>query len=366
MVRELDLGGSERQLTEVAKSLDRTRFEPHVGCFRLDGLRASELAEAGVPVAHFPVRSFRHPSVLSVARQLVKYIKQHRIQLVHTFDVPTTIFAVPAGRFTNAVMVASQRAHRDLTSGVMRRLLRATDSIAAGIVVNCEAVKRHLIEDERVPADVIHLCYNGVDVARFGSVRGRRPAALASAANTVGIVCALRPEKSLHTLLEAFAIAQRTHVDTKLAIVGSGPCSSTLQAHAVALEIDAKCVFEPATARVAEWLQALDIFVLPSRSEALSNSLMEAMSCGCAVIASRVGGNVELVQDGRTGLLFDSGDVHQLSAALDRLLGDRTLRANLGAAAARSMRENFSLSASARRMEQSYSDLISHSAGARL
>jgi len=358
MVRALDLGGSERQLTEVARSLDRHGFQTHVGCFRLNGLRATELAAAGIPVVCFPVTSFKHPSVLTGARQLVKYVKQHHIRIVHTFDVPTTIFAVPAARFSNAAVLSSQRAHRDLAPPLMRRLLRVTDRLVDGVVVNCEAIRRHLINDERVPSHLIHLCYNGVDVSRFHGLEEPRPAALASATNTIGVVCALRPEKSLHTLLEAFAAIRKAHAGTRLALIGSAPCSAALQSRADALGIRADCVFEPATDRVVEWLRALDIFVLPSTSEAFSNSLMEAMSCGCAVIASRVGGNVELVQDGETGLLFDPGNVPQLGAALSRLLGDVPLRRRLSSNAARSMRERFSTEVSARRMAQIYSELL--------
>ena len=124
------------------------------------------------------------------------------------------------------------------------------------------------------------------------------------AALVVGVVCVLRPEKGLETLLDAFAEVHAIEPGLKLAIVGSGPCLPDLQERARALGIIERCVFEPATPRVADWLRGIDIFVLPSLSEALSNSLMEAMACGCTVAASRVGGNPELVAHGETGMPF--------------------------------------------------------------
>jgi len=105
-------------------------------------------------------------------------------------------------------------------------------------------------------------------------------------------------------------------------------------------------------------LRAIDIFVLPSLSEALSNALMEAMACGCAVVASQVGGNPELVSDGTTGLLFRAGDAAELADRLERLIVDDGLRTRVGVAASESVRQRFSLQASVRRMEEIYEELL--------
>src|SRR6185295_14577053 len=173
---------------------------------------------------------------------------------------------------------------RDLTPGIRRRMLRITDRIAHGIVVNGEAIRRHMIENEAVPADRIHLCYNGIDLSQF-SFRPRPE----SPELTIGVVCALRPEKDLATLIRAFAHARRPH--WRLVIVGSGPVLPELQQLAKDLELGDAVTFHPTTDQVPVWLHKIDIFVLPSRSESFSNSLMEAMACGCTAVASRVGGN---------------------------------------------------------------------------
>src|SRR5439155_9534272 len=94
----------------------------------------------------------------------------------------------------------------------------------------------------------------------------------------------------------------------------------------------------------------IDIFVLPSVSEALSNALMEAMACGCACIASRVGGNCELIEDGATGLLFENKDVAALVGQIERLIADPGLQRQLGQRAASTIREKFSLGAAAARL----------------
>ena len=353
LARELDIGGSERQMTEIAKTLDRSRFTPHVGCFRPQGMRAPELAAAGVPVVHFPVDSFASPKAGSEARKLARYIREHGIRLVHTFDYPLTLFAVPVARwFTNAVVVSSQRSHRTLIPARYRRLIRMTDRLANAIVVNCEFVQRHLELDEGVPRGRIRLCYNGVDLETF------RPAAERREAVTIGVVCALRPEKDLGTLIEAFARLERP--DWRLRIAGSGSMLAELRSQALSKGLVADCIFSPATANAADCMRDIDIFVLPSRSEAFSNSLLEAMASGCCPVASRVGGNPELVRHGDNGMLFEGGQAGELRSVLEWLMKHRVLREQL-AARARTVAERFSIHASARRMEEIYTDLIERS-----
>jgi glycosyltransferase involved in cell wall biosynthesis len=209
-----------------------------------------------------------------------------------------------------------------------------------------------------VPAGLIHLCYNGIDTRTFQPVLGARPEVLRDAALVVGVVCGLRPEKGLDTLLDAFAAVRGLVPGMKLAIVGSGPCLAGLQDRARALGILPDCVFEPGTPRVADWLHAIDIFVLPSLSEALSNALMEAMACGCCVAASRVGGNPELVAHGETGLLFEPRDAAGLAEVLRLLVRDPVRRGELARNAARLIHSRFSLAAAALRMGEIYSALL--------
>jgi glycosyltransferase involved in cell wall biosynthesis len=385
MARELGLGGTERQLAETALSLDRARFAPHVACFRPGGFREAELRQAGVPVVELGVRSLVSASALIGARRLGRYLALHDIRLVHTFDVPLDLFGVPVSRLFRApVVLSSQRAHRALTPGATRHFLRLTDRIADGIVVNCRSVARELVSRDGVPASRIHLAYNGIDTAVFCPEGAMAEAPWGHAAKNaaknapenapgpwppvpgppapgppesltvIGVVCALRPEKGLPLLLEAFAQVRGSHPEARLLVVGSGPMQAELEACARQHKLGGDCRFHSAAQNVAEWLRVIDIFVLPSRSEALSNSLMEAMACGCCAIASDAGGNPELVRDGETGLLFPTGDSTALAARLERLLSDRDTRRRLAANGAQFMRQRFNREAAARRMGEIY------------
>src|SRR4051794_31796811 len=168
MARELDLGGTERQLALVAKNLNRLKFEPHVAAFTPEGIRADELRAAGVPVTGFPVRSFRSISGLRGARAMGAYLHRHRIQLVHTFDVPANIFGVPVARaYRVPHVLSSQRAYRSLTPGIYHRILKVTDKLADGIVVNSANLCDALVREDAVPRGKLHLCYNGLDTTVF-------------------------------------------------------------------------------------------------------------------------------------------------------------------------------------------------------
>jgi glycosyltransferase involved in cell wall biosynthesis len=339
-------------MTETAKSLDRSIFVPHVGCFH-SGMRGDELRDFGVTVIRWPVTSFGSMSAVRGARDIARYIRSQGIRIVHTWDYPLNLIAIPPARMlTRAVAISSQRSHRALIPPFYRRLMKVSDLMSHAIVVNCEDVRRHLIE-ERVPPRKIRVCYNGIDFDRFR----RLPRQENERCLTIGVICALRPEKDLGTLIDAFAFL-RDIADLKLVIVGSGDQLPFLERHVRDAGVDDRCHFEPATAEVAEWLSKMDIFVLTSRSEALSNALMEAMACGCCVIASDVGGNSELVHSGETGILFPAGDAAALAAALRSVILDRGLRQRLAESGQSFIRDGFSAAASAVRMRDIYLDLL--------
>lgn len=359
MARELHHGGSERQLTETALGLDRKYFEPRVAAFHINGIRANELRAAGVPVIEFPVRSFKSPKAFQEAINLAKYVRKNDIHLVHTFDPPSSAFALgPVHLFTKAVAVGSQRGHMSLAIPAVRRMSLFGQRLADGVVVNCKFMMEHLMQ-AGIPERRIHLCYNGLDLTRFHRGERIRPPSIPGDALVIGTACVLRPEKGLPTLLEAFARIRPEFSNTKLLVLGSGPLLPALREQAAALGITSDCIFEPSTGDVAPWLRNMDIFVLPSLSEAFSNALMEAMGSGCCPVASRVGGTPELISDGERGLLFEPGDVNGLTQALQKVVADADLRSQLAGAAHDFIHSGFSRETAACTMGRIYMKMIS-------
>jgi glycosyltransferase involved in cell wall biosynthesis len=229
--------------------------------------------------------------------------------------------------------------------------------------VNCCAVQEDLIREEDVPRSKVRLCYNGIDWEKFQlaspcAIRHNLP----QNSLVVGCVSVLRQEKHLDLLLAAVASLVPSLPELQLMLVGNGPEEDFLRERARELGILHRCLFHPAEKDVGPWLKSIDIFVLPSLTEALSNSLMEAMASGCSIIASNVGGNPELVSHGETGMLFKSNDAQSLAATTRLVARNPNLRRRLACNAQALIRENFRLEQSAGRMAEIYDDFVSRKA----
>jgi glycosyltransferase involved in cell wall biosynthesis len=360
MVRSLGLGGSERQAALVAASLDRSRFEVSLGCVDPTGIRAKQLQEANIEVVAFPITSLVNVGMVREGLALMRHIRQRKIELVHVFDAPMASFGAPFARLAGVSrLLTSVRTHRELTPGIGRRaLLRFADRIADAVVTNCDSVRRQLIADEKLPAGKILLCGNGIDLDKFNAGARERPPEFAGAELVIGVACALRAEKGLPSLIAAFSRLKANERDMRLAIVGSGAMREALENEARAAGCAERTIFVPETQELTPLLRGIDIFVLPSLSEALSNSLMEAMACGCCAVASNVGGNPELVRHNETGLLFEAGDVDQLSACLTQLIDDRDLLLRLAGNGRRFIEDGFSMPAMIARMTSIYEEQL--------
>jgi glycosyltransferase involved in cell wall biosynthesis len=366
MVRGLYIGGCERDLTKIAIALDRSRFDPHVACFRADGPRHNDLRAAGVPVLPLPVRSFASPSVVRAAIELARYLREHRIPLIHAFDVPTSVFAAIASAVIHIpAVITAQLSFRDLYTPTTRWLLSISDRFADRIVVNSKAVKLSLCDHEGIRADRIALIYNGVDATVFHPGSRHRPPNLEKASLVIGTICAFRQEKRVDLLIRAFAKVKDKCPGMKLIIVGRGEMRPDIEKLIAETGIGEDCLLCPETPAVAEWMRAMDIFVLCSESESFPNALLEAMACGCCVIGSRVGGVPELITDRVNGLLFEPRNVDALAGALTEVIGNADLRTRFGQHAATTAREEFSVEIAARRTEALYESALALAAPAK-
>jgi len=312
-----------------------------------------------VPVLEMPMHGFLSLDSPRDLRLMGRYVRRHGIRLVHTFDYPMNVFGIPAARLLRVpVVLASQRSYRSLIPPKYHGMLRLSDRLANGIVVNCEAIRRHLVEDYCVPERKIQVWHNALDTTQFHPAPRQRPPELRDASLVIGSVSVLRAPKGLPVLLEAFARVRPSQPGLRLVLVGSGPDREALARQSRDLGIHDACLFRPSVPDVVPWLRAIDLFVLPSISEAFSNSLMEAMACGCCPIASRVGGNPELIRHGETGLLFESRDSADLAAQLLAAIQNAPLRETLARNAAAWVAEQFALPRSIGRIQQIYEHFL--------
>lgn len=218
---------------------------------------------------------------------------------------------------------------------------------------------RWLAEDVRLsPAKILAIC-NGVDTGRFapgGRSAARAALGIASDSIVMGTVARLDPVKDQVGLLRAFA--QVGDPRTVLVIAGDGPCRAELEAAVSALGLDGRVRLLGERKDVPRILTALDVFVLPSLGEGISNTILEAMATGLPVIATRVGGNPELISEGVTGILVEPRSPAALAVAMRQYLGDPRLASQHGRAARERAQSMFSLEVMVDAYEELYSRLL--------
>jgi glycosyltransferase involved in cell wall biosynthesis len=348
VLTSFDPGGTERQMTELIRRLDTSRFEVHVACFRRSGQWLPRVERAAASVSEFPLRSFRHRSTLTQLIRFVRWCRTHRIAVLQACDFYANVFGLIGGTLARVPLRIASR--RDIllpqrTSG-QRRLQRLVYRLAHRVVANSEAAADQL-RQEGVPDPALIVVPNGIDLARY------EPAPLRTEPRIVTTVANLRGEKGHDVLLRAAAIVTAQAPEVRFRIVGDGPMRSRLSSIAVELGIAHVVEFLGHQEDVPEVLRDSDVFVLPSRTEAFPNALVEAMAAGLPVVASDTGGIPELVTHDRNGLLVPVGDHTLMAAAILSVLRDRSRAGALASAARQTIEARYSF----HRMVQSFESL---------
>ncbi|MEO8074811.1 MAG: glycosyltransferase [Acidobacteriota bacterium] len=320
-------GGTERQMTELIRRLDPRRFLVHVACFDRRGAWLPRIVERAASIVEFPIRGFARPATLAQMLAFARWCRRERIAVVQTCDLYANIFGLPGAALAGVpVRIGSRRELNPDKSAGQIRLQRVAYRTATKVVANSPAARQVLEREGLAPASIA-VIPNGVDLAAFPE---RKPA---GAIRTIVTVANLRPEKSHETLLAAAAILVQSHPELRFRIVGAGPRRSELAELTQARGLGAHVEFLGHRDDVPALLASADAFVLPSRSEAFPNGVIEAMGAGLPVVACGVGGLLDLIDDGRTGLLVPPGDFDTMAVALRTLIDDPVAAAAMGRAA---------------------------------
>ena len=311
-------------MTELIRRLDRNRYAVHVACFDNRGARLSRINDVAASVTSFPIEGFGRPGTVRQLLCFARWCRQHRIAVIQTCDLYANIFGLIGAAMAGVpVRVGSRRELNPDKSPRQIRLQRLAYRFATHIVANSPAAVK-ILETEGVGPEHVALIPNGVDVASF-SVREPR----GSIRETI-TVANLRAEKSHETLIAAAAALAPSHPSLRFTIVGAGSRRDELEALTRARSVEHIVEFVGHRDDVPGLLAAADLFVLPSRSEAFPNSAIEAMAAGLPVIASSVGGLLDLIEDGRTGLLVPPCNPEALADAIASLVADPARAHRLG------------------------------------
>ena len=340
-------GGTERQMTELIRQLDRSRFNVRVACFHKEGAWLSRVEECA-EVTAFPIRGFARPGTLAKAAAFARWCRVNGIAVVQACDLYANTFALPAAALAGVpARVGSRRELNPDKSAGQITLQRHAYRCAHAVVANSGAAARQL-ETEGVPRERIHVIPNGVAMDRFSARGAIRPV------TTVLTVANLRKEKAHEVLLHAAAQLAPRHPYLKFQIVGDGPRMAELRALCTSLGLDSQVAFLGHREDVPALLSQADAFILPSRSEAFPNGAIEAMAAGLPVIASATGGLLDLIESGKTGVLVQPDDPGALAAALEALVISPARAAAIGSSAREDVARRYSFDRMVRAFEDLY------------
>lgn len=370
------IGGTEKQVVNLIKRMDRQAFDVSFGCTNRWGALLDEVVKRQrIEVAEYPLNNLYDFNAVRQQFRFARALRKSRTQIVHSYNFYANVFCIPAAKLAGVpCVVASIRDLGIYLSPTKLKLQRWICRLADRIVVNAGAIRDWLVE-QGYPAHKIVVIRNGVDTSRFGARNDgaalRRELGLPPKVPLVTMLARLSPAKGIDYFLGAAAELHRMHPDARFLLVGEcftrgdehefavdQEYRKALQKRVDSLGLTDRVIFTGLRKDVPEILAASAISVLPSLSEGISNSLLESMAAGVPVVATRVGGTPEAVTDGEQGLLVPPGDSPALASAVSRLLGDPMLALRLGNNGRRRVAEEFSFEAVVRRTEALYRELL--------
>jgi len=362
MLTNFHIGGTERQVVNLALGIDLARFDLHLASLQCSGALMRELEVLQVPRPEFRIGRFYNPMTFWQGMRLAHYIRKNQIQIVHSYGFYSNVFAVPAAWLAGkSFIVASIRDTGDVLTPAQRRVQRLVCRLADCVLVNAEAIRDKLVEQGYGPGKII-VIRNGITLAKFGKKQRnsllREELAMPLDAPLVVVFSRLNRMKGIQYFLDAANILAGRFPDVRFLVVGDGENRKELEEYACRLGLGQRAVFTGFRSDVPELLSETAVSVLPSLSEGLSNSLLESMASGVPVVATRVGGNPEVVEHEVTGLLVPLRDSAALAAAVGRVLDDKDLAASFAQAGIRRVAELFSMERSVRETEHLYQRLV--------
>lgn len=324
----LNVGGTERQLFELVRRLDRRRFRPLIACFKAGGELHPLLRELGIEPVEFPLHgTLAQANTAYQITRIALLCKRTKTRIVHAHDFYSNLIGVAAAGLSGARSIASRRDLAHWLSGTQRRALGVACRLADAVVANAAAVAVQTERDFDVDAGKVHLVPNGIDTAAFDLQAWRTPDPLLPAGPVevprIGMVGSMHLRDKGHAdLLEAAAILKARGVRAQLLLVSDGALRPSLEEQAHQLGLDRDVFFLGRRADVPSVLVRCDIVAHPSWAEGFPNAVLEAMCAARPVVATRVGGIPEVMSDGEHGLLVEPRRPAQLASALERLIAN--------------------------------------------
>jgi glycosyltransferase involved in cell wall biosynthesis len=355
MIDRLTRAGTETQLLALIRGLDRAKVRPTLVLLDGEDDLSRALEPTDCPVLRLGVRKILSTSAVRAAARLRSFWKEHRPDVVQAYFMDSAYFGVPLARLCGVRKVLRVRNNLGYWLTRKHRLLgRLLRPFVSATLTNTDAGRDALVNQEGLSPDRVKVLENGVDTARFN--RFLFPDTSKPRVR-VGCVANLRPVKNVDGLMRAAKDALAEFPQLVFEVAGDGEQREDLERLHAELGLGDRFVLRGSVSDAAAFLRTVDIAVLPSHSEGMSNALLEYMSAGRAVVATDVGANARLVRDGKDGLIVPPGDGAALVGAIGKLLANPLRAAGYGASARKRAEADFSRAAMTRRFEDFYRGL---------
>lgn len=358
------IGGIQQQILSIVRMYDREKFNPMVCCFGPKMELGKEIEKAGIDFVALNRQRYNKFSV-GIILDLYRLMKERNIHVLRTHKYRANLYGRIAGKLAGVpVIIASE--HNIYRDEKEKRLIRRVTNKLLSMVTDkmvtvSDAIKNDILRYDRVSPSKIMALHNGVDTERFKpgvNFRDmRNQFALSKDDVVIGFVGRLVNSKGLNYLIEAVALLKNSS-NVKLLIVGDGSLMEELKQMAKDKGLEESVIFTGLRRDITDILSSIDIFVLSSIKEGFPNSLLEAMAMGKPIVATAVGGIPEVIDHGTNGLLVKPADVEGLQSALKLLIDDRLMAKNIGLAARDFIVKNYSITATVRKWETLYCQIL--------
>ena len=327
ILQDLEFGGSQRQALRLGSGLDRERFSVEIWALRSGGGFVDAARDTGLPVRFLSQGSTVGATAIF---NFWKALRRSKADVLVPFTAVPNIWARILGRLTGHPLVVGTCRGGGAIDRQHERLLWR---LARHHVCNARSLQTSLVHGVGVPADRVTVIENGI------RVEAGEPAP--SGDKDILCVARLVEDKDHHTLVRAFGLTARDHPGARLTLVGDGPLRDSLGALIDSLGLSGSVTFLPGQTDLGPLYARCAILALSSVREASPNVILEAAAAGRPVVATRVGGIPQLVEDGQTGLLVPAESPEAMAKALSRLLADGELRIRMGRAGRERVRSRF-------------------------
>jgi len=358
LIDRLDTAGTETQLLALIRRLDRSRFEPYLVLLDGEDDVSRALEPRDCSVMRLGVRKLAAPHTVKILLDFRLFLRETLIDVLQVYLQDSMYFGVVAGRLAGVRCIVRTRNNiNHWMTPIDRRLGRLLNRLVAVTVCNSEAGRAAVLADERPEPGSVVVIENGVDLERFAHIPPVSGDQDSTFPRRVGMVANLRYVKGVDIFIKAASSVAASHPNVSFDVAGEGQERPELERLIAALGLEGRFVLHGQINDVPAFLAGLDVAVLSSRAEGMPNAILEYMAAGRPIVASRVGGVCEILDD-LTGITVAPENPDSLAQGITHSLENPHFGATVARLARQKVEDHYSRESCVRRFENLWHDMV--------